>query len=404
MSVARDLRIDFFRGLALLIVLVDHVEGWAETFVLESWTLISLGFSDAAEIFVFLSGYVFASAYSRTLDRFGLAATLRKAGKRSLQIYLAYLLAALTVVAVGWMFRAWDPPMMNGGLRIGDRPWASMLAALTLRFHPFGFDILAFYVPILPVMALLLFVQRRNAPLAWLLSGGMYLAVQLAPGLNLTRFADGNPWYFNPLAWQFLFFIGIYLGDPARTIKWPVPRLLLAGSLAVVAFGVYTLKIVPHLVSVHPRLYLDALPLFEFYWAWSDKTSLEPLRLLHFFALVYATAQLLPADLRFWSSRAARPLVVAGQHSLEVYAWGLVLSFLGAFVILLGANSTAAVVAIDLAACSASIGFAFAVRWWKTRGRAESRASTVAPHGFAVAARDVARRRPASTRPTRKSR
>jgi hypothetical protein len=76
MPLQRDLRIDFFRGLALLIVVADHIEGCAGKSVVREWTLVSLGFSDAAEVFVFLSGYVFALAYSKTLDQHGFVATL----------------------------------------------------------------------------------------------------------------------------------------------------------------------------------------------------------------------------------------------------------------------------------------------------------------------------------------
>ena len=59
----RDLRIDFFRGLALIIVLVDHVERMNGIEYVRGWTPTSLGFSDAAEGFIFLSGYVFGMVY-----------------------------------------------------------------------------------------------------------------------------------------------------------------------------------------------------------------------------------------------------------------------------------------------------------------------------------------------------
>src|SRR3954469_22259996 len=52
-AATRDLRVDFFRGLALLIIFVDHIP--ENVFALI--TLRNFGFSDAAEIFIFLSGY-----------------------------------------------------------------------------------------------------------------------------------------------------------------------------------------------------------------------------------------------------------------------------------------------------------------------------------------------------------
>lgn len=364
----RDLRIDFFRGVALLIVLVDHIEEWAERPVIETWMLISLGFSDAAEIFVFLSGFVFAVAYSRTLDRFGFFACFKKAVRRALQIYIAYLLASWTVIAVGALAIDFNPPTYYGLMLIGERPWESVLASLSLQFHPFGFDILAMYVPILPAMALLLYVHGRWAPLAWTLSTGVYLAVQWNPNLNLIRFGDGGPWYFNPLAWQFLFFIGMALGS-TRGVRRPIaPRWwLMALSIAMLAYGFYVLKITEYLIRYDPNLYEAILPVYQFYRTWGDKTTLAPLRLLHFFALAYVVSQLLPSTLSVWSSRWLRPIVVSGQHSLEAYAFGLVLSFFGVFAITQGLDSIPWVLMLDAIACIAMIGFAYGIHAWKSR-------------------------------------
>ena len=49
----RDHRIDFFRGLALVFIFWDHIPGNP----LANLTVRNFGFSDAAEIFVFLAGY-----------------------------------------------------------------------------------------------------------------------------------------------------------------------------------------------------------------------------------------------------------------------------------------------------------------------------------------------------------
>lgn len=372
----RDLRIDFFKGVALLIVLVDHLEGWAERSVIETWTLINLGFSDAAEIFIFLSGFVFAVAYSRTLDREGFGRCLLKALKRSWQIYLAYLLAALTVIAIGACTLAWRPPAFENRFLIGEFPGASIFASLLLCFHPWGFDILAMYVPVLPLMAVLLYLLRGgpfNALLAWMISAGLYLVVQVNPSLNLPRFGDGGVWYFNPLAWQFLFFLGLVVGNPARAPRKWAPRWLLIGlSIAMLACGLIVLKGFEYLVRGGVWSWDDLWPLVEFYRAWAVKTELGPLRLLHFFSLAYLVSIAFPKSLSMWSRRWTKPLVTAGQHSLEVYAFGLVLSFLGAFVLLRGPVADDwGVVFVDLAACGGSLGFAYLVAWWKGRSRAK---------------------------------
>ena len=388
--VQRDLRIDFFKGVALLIVLIDHIEGWAERSVIETWTLINLGFSDAAEIFIFLSGYVFAVAYSRVLDREGFGTCLRKALKRSWQIYLAYLLAAMTVIAIGACTLAWRPPAFENRFLIGEFPGASIFASLLLCFHPWGFDILAMYVPVLPLMAVLLYLLRGgpfNALLAWLISAGFYLAVQANPSLNLPRFGDGGVWYFNPFAWQFLFFLGLVVGNPARVPRKWAPRWLLIGlSIAMLACGLMVLKGFEYLVRWGVWSWDDLWPLVEFYRAWAIKTELGPLRLLHFFALAYLVSQVFPRSLSMGSRRWANPLIVAGQHSLEVYAFGLVLSFLGVFFLQRGpAASRWGVVLVDLAACGGSLGFAYGVAWWQRRRNL--RRNTAASNGQPPAGR-----------------
>jgi hypothetical protein len=388
----RDLRIDFFKGVALLIVLIDHIEGWAQRSVIETWTLINLGFSDAAEIFIFLSGYVFAVAYSRVLDREGFGRCLLKALKRSAQIYVAYLLAAVTVIAIGASALSWLPPPFEDRFLIGEHAVSSLIASLLLCFHPWGFDILAMYVPVLPLMAVLLYLlrgDRFNVLLAWCISAGLYLLVQINPAINLPRFGDGGVWYFNPLAWQFLFFLGLVVGNPvigkpARETRSLAPRwLLVTLSVAMLACGLIVLKGFEYLMRFNVRTWEDLEPMIAFYRAWAVKTELGPLRLLHFFALAYLTSLVLPPSLSVWSRRWARPLIVAGQHSLEVYAFGLVLSFLGAFVLLRGPlTSSWGVILVDLAACAASLGFGYVVAWWKTgRRQPQDGQAKVIPRG-----------------------
>jgi hypothetical protein len=366
MAPARDLRIDFFRGVALLIVVINHIEGWWDRWIIKSWSLISLGFSDAAEIFVFLSGFVFAIAYTPTLERGGLWACLRKALRRALEIYIAYVVASLVVIAIGAMTIEAGPPFYNLDFRIGQHLGPSIVAALTVRFHAYGFDILAMYIPILPAMAALLWVRRQAPWMAWAISGGVWALVSFFPAINFSRWGDGSPWYFNPFAWQFLFYIGLALGDPNRkpaAVRIPKP-LAIAGSVGLLAAGVAVMNVMVTMGRNDPSLWQTFDPVFAFLRAWGDKTTVGPLRLAHFFALVYLTTLILPARLAFWSGRVARPIVVAGQHSLEVYAFGLVLSYLGVFWISRGFDSAGQIVLVDLAAAAATIAFGYLVHWW----------------------------------------
>ena len=63
----RDLRLDFYRGLALWFIFIDHVPST----VIGNLTFRNFGFSDATEIFVFISGYTAAIVYGASLRRDG---------------------------------------------------------------------------------------------------------------------------------------------------------------------------------------------------------------------------------------------------------------------------------------------------------------------------------------------
>ena len=52
-TLERDLRLDFFRGIALFSIFIDHVDSNSP---LAQFTLQSVGFSDAAEVFILISG------------------------------------------------------------------------------------------------------------------------------------------------------------------------------------------------------------------------------------------------------------------------------------------------------------------------------------------------------------
>jgi hypothetical protein len=106
-SAERDARIDFFRGLALFFIFVDHMHGN----VLASFTLRNFGFADAAEVFVLLAGYASFLAYSRTFEKHGWWSGVAAVARRIRDLYLAHIV--LLVVCVGGLFglaRALDCP------------------------------------------------------------------------------------------------------------------------------------------------------------------------------------------------------------------------------------------------------------------------------------------------------
>src|ERR1700733_5123651 len=81
-AAARELRLDFFRGLALVFIFLDHIP----SNVMNWLTIRNFGFSDAAEAFVFMSGYSAVLAYSKRLDNDGFFFTMARIWKRCWQL------------------------------------------------------------------------------------------------------------------------------------------------------------------------------------------------------------------------------------------------------------------------------------------------------------------------------
>src|SRR5215468_71119 len=63
----RDLRLDLFRGVALWLIFLDHIP----QNVVNWFTIRNYGFSDATEIFIFISGYTAAFVYGRAMRERG---------------------------------------------------------------------------------------------------------------------------------------------------------------------------------------------------------------------------------------------------------------------------------------------------------------------------------------------
>src|SRR5260370_34647025 len=87
----RDLRLDLFRGLALWLIFLDHIPSNAVSWV----TIRNYGFSDATEIFVFISAYTAASADRPSFHKRGCVLTPGRALRPSWRLYAEQLFLCL---------------------------------------------------------------------------------------------------------------------------------------------------------------------------------------------------------------------------------------------------------------------------------------------------------------------
>ncbi|CAO3435161.1 OpgC family protein [Azospirillum endophyticum] len=365
---ARDARLDLFKGMALLIIFINHVGGNPLAKLMPA----RFGPSDSAEIFVFISGYAIALAYGPVLAERGFAACQRKALDRCRQLWVANILTMLvSALVVALAVHVGDLPMESSNrlqsfAPLFDTPVTAMAWNLVLMYLPFAFDILALYILLVAVAPLFLWTYARFGYAAIALSLLLYLVAQAAPGLIPPNLWDED-WNFSPLAWQCVFFLGTSLALVVRSgrVRLPQSRWLLGGALALLA-GMAAWKFAASDIgqALAPAALRDWLP--EETIPWADKDTLGPMRLLHFLALVCAAALLVPRDAGWLRSAPARLLIACGRHSLPVFCVGVVLSIAGS-ALLVAQDDALMVLAVNLVGIAVLLALALVLERRRTR-------------------------------------
>ena len=311
-STARDLRIDTLRGVALLVILYDHLL-IASGAVLPAFlqvTPVFWSFTSAAQAFVFLSGFVYGQVHARTLERYGWGPLVQKTVRRAWHLYVVNLFTlAFTVGVTSALLRSWP---VEGASPWGIGPWldTGRVWALTIRFDalPDLFNVLPLYTLLLLGGPVVLLVGRRTPWGALALLAAAYGAAQAGFRLPVSL-------GFRPLAWMLLFGTGILLG--AGHLRPPTgPRWRQASAAVVVGLLLYK-GVLPR-VDALPRAWFVVVP-------WTEKHLLEPVGLLNTFCFLHVVDGLTRRG-GAWRRRLGRPFVLPGRYSLEVYAFGLVLT------------------------------------------------------------------------------
>jgi hypothetical protein len=234
-------------------------------------------------------------------------------------------------------------------------------------------NILPLYIVLLLGFPLALWLLLRRPTLALGLSAMLYVAVRIF-GLKLATYPEGT-WFFNPLAWQFLFVFGAWcaLGGVARFNRFIQSRPALVVAIVYLVLGL-ALSFVWNFSSVEVRV-----PRWLSNWIFSiDKTNLDLERFLHFVALAVVTVQFVRRDWPGLESRWLRPVVLCGQHSLVVFCLGEFLSFAGHFAITEAGSRLVAHVLVSIMGILIMIGVAVLLTWYK-RTESRSRSSRAAP-------------------------
>ncbi len=377
LATGRDLRLDLFRGIALWLIFLDHIPDN----IVNLFTLRNYGFSDATEIFIFISGYTAAFVYGRAMHERGFLISSARILRRAWQIYVAHIfLFTIFMAEIAYVAASFSNPLFAEEMNILGflkQPDVTIFQALLLKFKPVNMDVLPLYIVLLllfpPVLRVLLWQP------AYALAGAaiMYV-VAIRFDINLPAYPNGV-WLFNPFAWQLLFVFGAWcaIGGAQRLnglLRSPIV-LALAIAYLLFAFGITLTWHFESLQAFVPNWLSELIyPI--------DKTNLDVLRFAHFLALAAITVRFVPRDWSGLKSPLLQPAILCGQHSLEIFCLGVFLAFAGQFVISEWSGGPLVQTAISIAGILIMIATASLISWYKSiEGRANQQRATASPGG-----------------------
>jgi len=363
----RDLRLDFFRGLSLLFIFLDHIPDN----VVSYFTLSNIAFCDAAEVFVFISGFTATFVFGGLINRYGTAFAAAQILKRCWTLYVAHIFLFMIFIAqVSYTAARFNNSMFLDEMRVAEflqEPYIAVLKAVVLQFQPEFMNILPLYIVLLLGFAAVLPLLRAQPVLVMAASTALYIAAATLH-FNFRKFPDGV-WYFNPFAWQFIFLIGAALALRRIGVQLPAlhrPHRLLWLSATFVAVTV-AIKLAMTFVYIRtgefPQIVLRLL------YTIGDKTNLEPLRLLNFLALAHVTVNVIRRDHPLFRTAWAEPVILCGQNSLHIFCLGIFLSVLAHFLLSEINNGVAAQIIASLSGILVMVGTAYLMSWAKQRAR-----------------------------------
>lgn len=360
----RDLRLDILRGIANWTIFINHIP---HNFV-ALFTFRNIGFSDDADLFIFISGYTAAFVYARIMLERGTSAATAKIFRRAWQIYATYIFLLVGYLAmVGAGALNYNIPPLEGvwgaDYNVGVftmKPVEVLWGALTLQYKPVNLDILPMYVVYMLMFPLVVWSMLRRPNVTLAASAVLYATAKFK-GWNLPSYGAGT-WYFNPFAWQLLFVFGSWcaMGGAARVSGLVKSRAFLIAGGAYLLFA-----LVMRMAEISPEFAAQLPHALVKFFVPNDKTNLPFFRFIHFAILAGFVTRAIPRDFKPLASRWFKPAILCGQKSLEVFALGAMLSFMGHFYLQHVDNSLLSQILVSCAGIGIMALFAYVITQWK---------------------------------------
>jgi len=298
----RDVSLDALRGIMILILTVDHMDG-----VIRDVTWQTFGFVSALPGFLFISGYIVAKAYGGVAIRAGYRAATIKIIHRIARIYGWHVFSVIAATAVG--FIAFQMLYSGEGRVFNFRAPFMVLTLQELYGH---FNILPIYMLLLAVSPLLLIIGRHSPMAVATIGLCLWAASDVVP-------AAFHPWgetaLLKPINWQVLYLLGMacglrsLAGAPVRPHPW-----IIWGALGIAALC-FALRW--HLIDAD-TIHIPA-SLFE-------RNFLAVGRLVNILCVILLFSLIMPY-LKKGLERAPA-LIMVGQHSLAAFSLQIVILYI----------------------------------------------------------------------------
>ncbi|MGY3445743.1 MULTISPECIES: OpgC domain-containing protein [unclassified Bradyrhizobium] len=360
----RDLRLDLFRGIANWAIYLDHIPDNIVNWI----TTRNYGFSDAADLFVFISGYTASFVYARMMLERGFIVGATRLTKRVWQLYVAHIiLFVIYIASISYLaLRFGDSEIINEFNVAGlvDNATETLRQGLFLKFKPVNLDVLPLYIVLMGLFPPVLWIMLRQPNWTMLASLALWL-VSRHMGWNLPAYPAGT-WYFNPFAWQVLFVFGSWcaMGGARANMHIINSRYTLWFCIAYLLFALVMTMAgrFPEFGAQFPDwLYSAFNP--------NDKTNLAPYRFLHFVVITVLVIRFIPKDWSALEWKVFDPLIVCGQQSLAVFCVGVFLSFVGHFELSMSSGSLFAQIFVSISGIAIMTIVAYYISWSKRQDK-----------------------------------
>ncbi|TPW28151.1 OpgC family protein [Pararhizobium mangrovi] len=341
--------LDGLRGYFLVFMFINHVTFTGGLFM-RYLNHAQLGFVEDAQGFVFLSGLLAGMVYTRRMNRGGFSAGARALWRRAAELY-GYTIGCIIVVLVLREILPGAPRIWQGWLgEIGHGGFGAHVAAAALLYQATFLDILPQYIVYMLAAPMLIWLVVRGRAAA-VVTGSLVLWLAVQTGLHLPLIDAINVGLkhlssklflrvpFNVLAWQALFMIAMVIGSLMALDRLdirryfdvrhaPIVKMMAISLLFFTALRLgFTFGLIPGDVTARFRML-------------ENRAAFSPIFMINFVIAAYVFTWVMTAGKEVADARVRRLsqfftwlfnlsfLRLLGRHSLQIYAWHVVLIYL----------------------------------------------------------------------------